>query len=231
MELPNIALQRTGTALHLSPEKSLARLHRRSKAAPAAERNVGWTHASWLAALSCGPATVELRYSSSDIRDRSSPRGSSHQLCWDLLSHCRTCWYPQVGVERCACIRPPKIAAFRFCINTLDGHQNDKARCRSCAHYGRRLRDHPRSQTNLVQLIEPRRCRRTLPRGPRQIRGACGSSVRSSFILGSCRSKPGRPRAAHQRCPHSPGVDQAIRRLLSKRRDRRQQPRHHRRPS
>jgi len=39
----NIALQRTGTALHLSPVKSLARLHRRSKAAPAAERNVRWT--------------------------------------------------------------------------------------------------------------------------------------------------------------------------------------------
>jgi len=37
---PNIALQLTGTALHLSPVKSLARLHRRSKAAPAAERNV-----------------------------------------------------------------------------------------------------------------------------------------------------------------------------------------------
>jgi len=36
----NIALQLTGTALHLSPVKSLARLHRRSKAAPAAERNV-----------------------------------------------------------------------------------------------------------------------------------------------------------------------------------------------
>jgi len=36
----NDALQRTGTALHLSPVKSLARLHRRSKAAPAAERNV-----------------------------------------------------------------------------------------------------------------------------------------------------------------------------------------------
>ena len=39
----NDALQRTGTALHLSPVKSLARLHRRSKAAPAAERNVGTT--------------------------------------------------------------------------------------------------------------------------------------------------------------------------------------------
>ena len=37
---PNIALQLTGAALHLSPVKSLARLHRRSKAAPAAERNV-----------------------------------------------------------------------------------------------------------------------------------------------------------------------------------------------
>jgi len=33
-------LQRTGTALHLSLVKSLARLHQRSKAAPAAERNV-----------------------------------------------------------------------------------------------------------------------------------------------------------------------------------------------
>ena len=38
---PNIALQLTGTALHLSLVKSLARLHQRSKAAPAAERNVG----------------------------------------------------------------------------------------------------------------------------------------------------------------------------------------------
>jgi len=37
---PNIALQLTGTALHLSLVKSLARLHQRSKAAPAAERNV-----------------------------------------------------------------------------------------------------------------------------------------------------------------------------------------------
>jgi len=36
----NIALQLTGTALHLSLVKSLARLHQRSKAAPAAERNV-----------------------------------------------------------------------------------------------------------------------------------------------------------------------------------------------
>ena len=39
----NIALQLTGAALHLSLVKSLARLHQRSKAAPAAERNVGWT--------------------------------------------------------------------------------------------------------------------------------------------------------------------------------------------
>jgi len=37
---PNIALQLTGTALHLSLLKSLARLQQRSKAAPAAERNV-----------------------------------------------------------------------------------------------------------------------------------------------------------------------------------------------
>jgi len=37
----NIALQLTGTALHLSPVKSLARLHRRSKAAAASSRVLG----------------------------------------------------------------------------------------------------------------------------------------------------------------------------------------------
>ena len=68
----NIALQLTGTALHLSLVKSLARLHQRSKAAPAAERNVGRTKYQLLGCLPslCPPF---MRYTPVPLRATGSP--------------------------------------------------------------------------------------------------------------------------------------------------------------